>query len=237
MDGTVASSLADFGISSYTPSLSVLLNSFQRKANNHSSFELMVVAPTPGITGIALPAVIEELKCICKHASDFGLQNFSLEGEHATTMQVLSGMERCSWVHFASTGIQDTADPMKSGLLLDDGYLQLSDLMKKQLPNAEFAFLSACQTATGDQSCPEEAIHLAAGMLLAGYPGVVGTMWSIRDKDASFVADKVYKELLKDGTPNSAKAAQALHAAIYHLRDRPGGCPFASWVPFIHIGV
>ena len=128
-------------------------------------------------------------------------------------MQVLSGMERCSWVHFASTGIQDTADLMKSGLLLDDGYLQLSDLIKKQLPNAEFAF-SACQTATGDQSCPEEAIHLAAGMLLAGYTGIVGTMWSIQDEDAHFVADKVYQELLKNGKPNSAKAAQALHAAI-----------------------
>jgi CHAT domain-containing protein len=126
---------------------------------------------------------------------------------------------------------------MKSGLLLEDGLLQLSDIIKKQLPNAEFTFLSACQTAKGEQRRPEEAIHIAAGMLLAGYRGVVGTMWSIRDNDAPFVADDLYMRLLKYGKPNSANAAQALHTTIRRLRERPGGCPFASWVPFIHMGV
>ncbi|KAF8436642.1 hypothetical protein L210DRAFT_3548852 [Boletus edulis BED1] len=28
----------------------------------------------------------------------------------------------------------------------------------------------------------DEAIHIAAGMLFAGYGGVIGTMWSISDK-------------------------------------------------------
>jgi len=146
-------------------------------------------------------------------------------------------MEQCSWVHFACHGIQDISDPMKSGLLLSDGLLQLSDIMKKQLPSADFAFLSACQTATGDESHPEEAIHIAAGMLLAGYRGVVGTMWSIRDNDAPFVANDLYMQLLEGGKPNSARAAHALHVTIRRLRERPGGCPFAFWVPFIHMGV
>lgn len=50
--------------------------------------------------------------------------------------------------------------------------------------NAELAFLSACQTAVGDEKIPEESIRLAAGMLAVGYKGVIATMWSIRDDDA-----------------------------------------------------
>jgi len=124
---------------------------------------------------------------------------------------------------------------MKSGLQLSDGLLHLSDIIKEPLPNAEFAFLSACQTATGDESLPEEAIHLAAGMLLAGYRSVVGTMWSIQDNAAPSIADEVYAQILGDGQPNSARAAQALQAAVRGLRER--GHSFASWVPFIHMGV
>jgi hypothetical protein len=40
------------------------------------------------------------------------------------------------------------------------------------------------QTATGSQALQDESVHLAAGMLLAGYRGVIGTTWSIMDNDA-----------------------------------------------------
>lgn len=33
----------------------------------------------------------------------------------------------------------------------------------------DFAFLSPCQTATGEKHLSDEAIHMAAGMLFAGY--------------------------------------------------------------------
>ncbi|TDL17179.1 hypothetical protein BD410DRAFT_807513 [Rickenella mellea] len=131
-------------------------------------------------------------------------------------------MEQCSWVHLACHGIQDELDPMASGLLLQDGRLHLSKIIQKRLPHAEFAFLSACQTATGDGKRPEEAIHLAAGMLLAGYKGVIATMWSIRDDDGPFIADKVYAQLMKDGQPSGVHPAVALHKAVQELRKRSG---------------
>ncbi|KAF8597919.1 hypothetical protein BDV93DRAFT_512982 [Ceratobasidium sp. AG-I] len=40
-----------------------------------------------------------------------------------------------------------------------------------------------------------ECVHLAAGMLIAGYPSVIATMWSISDDDAPSVADKVYFDM------------------------------------------
>jgi CHAT domain-containing protein len=175
--------------------------------------KLLVVSQsnTPGVN--PLPEVAKELQLICEHAPDAKL----LQGQEATTMEVVNAMKNCHWVHFACHGIQDTTDPMNSGLRLSNGLLRLSDIIKEPLPNAEFAFLSACHTATGDESRPEEAIHLAAGMLLAGYHGVIGTMWAIRDDIAPYVADKVYEEILKDGKPDSTKAAQALHTAVCSL--------------------
>jgi CHAT domain-containing protein len=43
------------------------------------------------------------------------------------------------------------------------------------------AFLSACETATGDREIPDdsEALHLAATLLIAGFQSVVATMWYV----------------------------------------------------------
>jgi CHAT domain-containing protein len=149
---------------------------------------------------------------------------------------VKQGMRECSWLHLACHGTQDVTQPLRSALLLDNGErLELSDVIKMPLPNAEFAFMSACQTATGDKRLSEEAVYLAAGMLLAGYRSVVATMWSIQDKDAPLVADEVYGCLLAEEQPDYTRAANALHRAVEQLREQ--GKPFASWVPFIHVGV
>jgi hypothetical protein len=44
-------------------------------------------------------------------------------------------------------------------------------------PYAEFAFLSACHTADGDEETPDEVIHLAAGLQFSGFKSVIGTLW------------------------------------------------------------
>ncbi|TDL20727.1 hypothetical protein BD410DRAFT_364571 [Rickenella mellea] len=228
-DGSASVSLADIAISSYTPSLSALLN----RSDQTSAFKLLAViqSNTPGAR--PLPGTIAELGCLQKHIPASSID--VLRGSEATTAEVLSGMDKCSWVHLACHGVQDGSDPMESGLLLQDGRLHLSKIIQKRIPHAEFAFLSACQTATGDERRPEEAIHLAAGMLVAGYKGVIGTMWSIRDNDAPFVADKVYGQLLKDGKPSNVHPTAALHEAVQELRKR-NGANFSSWVPFIYMG-
>ncbi|KAI0311356.1 hypothetical protein OF83DRAFT_1151312 [Amylostereum chailletii] len=74
-------------------------------------------------------------------------------------------------------------------------------------------------------------------MLMAGYPSVVATMWSIMDKDAPVIAEEFYLRLMKDGGDGRSKVAYALHAAVKRLRDEVGEKNFVQWVPFIHIGV
>ncbi|CAE6478292.1 unnamed protein product [Rhizoctonia solani] len=87
-----------------------------------------------------------------------------------------------------------------------------------------------------DEKLPDEAIHLASGMLMAGYPSVIATMWSVVDDDAPFVADKVYAQLMKDRKIGNGEAGRALHYAVAGLRKKVGEKEFGRWVPYIHIG-
>jgi CHAT domain-containing protein len=143
----------------------------------------------------------------------------------------------CSWIHLACHGVQDIAGPIESAFHLIDNRLTLKEIMKQSYTHTELAVLSACQTAKGDSKLPEEAIHLAAGMLMAGYGSVVATMWSIRDDDAPIIAERFYKYLIDEAGGDSSRTAYALHNAVAHLRDVRGEDDFASWAPFIHLGI
>ncbi|KAG1861267.1 hypothetical protein F4604DRAFT_1788212 [Suillus subluteus] len=44
-----------------------------------------------------------------------------------------------------------------------DEHLTLLDIMDKDIPHAEFAFLSACHTAVGDEETSDEVIHQCGG--------------------------------------------------------------------------
>jgi CHAT domain-containing protein len=149
----------------------------------------------------------------------------------------MKAMEDCNWVHLACHGVQRHDEPAKSALILQDGYLTLEEIIKLDLPKAEFAFLSACQTTTGDEKLSEEAVHIAGGMLLAGYRGIVATMWSIQDELAPEVTDEFYAHIMQDDQrPNNRKAAEALHLAVQKLRQKEN-LPLTAWIPFVHLGV
>ena len=160
-----------------------------------------------------------------------------MEPSVGTVEEVLAQMKEAHWVHFACHGIQDSENPTDSGLCLaDQRRLKLSDIISLTRPRGGLAFLSACQTATGDKDLSDEAIHIAAGMLFAGYGGVIGTMWSIADRVAPRVARDVYERLFRDGgAPDHREAARALHDAVGRLRE--SNASFVEWLPFIHVGL
>ncbi|KAG9126750.1 hypothetical protein FRC07_002128 [Ceratobasidium sp. 392] len=222
----------DYVISSYTPTITALLTPLPEP----SSFQGILAVGQASTSGLAaLPGTTEELARIKQLAR--GLKFTQVEGEKATADAVLSAMEDHSWVHLACHALQDANHPTSSALQLHESKINLITIARRSFKHATFAFLSACQTATGDEYLPEEAVHLSAGMLMAGYPTVIGTMWSIRDEDAPLVAREVYSRLLAGGMPNTVGVAQALHVAVEVLRAKVGEHEFARWVPFIHIGV
>jgi CHAT domain-containing protein len=82
-------------------------------------------------------------------------------------------------VHLACHGVQDAKDATQSGFCLGDGRLTILRLMNLKLDNAFLAFLSACETAKGDEEQPDQAMHLAAAMLFCGFKSVVATKWYV----------------------------------------------------------
>ncbi|KAA1477031.1 TPR-like protein [Dentipellis sp. KUC8613] len=229
-----AQKVFEYVVSSYTPSITPLL-AVRSPTKQPLPKGILAISQSHTPSKPALPGAIEELDAIKKlfDSSDASY----LQEESATVASVINTMDERPWIHLACHGVQRADDPTKSGFCLEDGMLELSAIMEKSLQHAELAFLSACQTATGDEKRPDEGIHLAAGMLLAGYHSVLGTMWSIKDRDAPVVAGEVYRYLLQgDGERNSRRAAYALHRAVARLRATLQKNEFVRWVPFIHVG-
>jgi CHAT domain-containing protein len=231
--GPTDSHISEYVISSYTPTISALLESSNRSTNLPFKLLSVIQPSAPGVTSI--PNTKEELECIQRHIGH--REHVVLNGHEGTKSLVMKVMKDSSWVHLACHGVQRQDEPTKSGLILQDGHLTLEEIIKLDLPDAEFAYLSACQTTTGEEKLSDEAVHIAGGMLLAGYRGVVATMWSIQDDLAPEVADEFYRRIMEgEGRPNNRNAAEALHFAVQKLRKR-GDVPLTSWIPFVHLGV
>jgi CHAT domain-containing protein len=225
--------LSDYAISSYTPTLSALLEPLN--VTTDPSFKLLSVIEPSAPGASCIPNTELELEHIRRHFVH--REHLSLKSAEATRDQVTRNMEDCNWLHLACHGTQNSVEPTKSALMLHDGPLTLEEIIKLKLPKAEFAFLSACQTTTGDEHLSEEAVHIAGSMLLAGYRGVIATMWSIQDELAPEIADEFYAHLLKEGhRPDSRRVAEALHVAVQKLRKKRQ-LPLTAWVPFVHLGV
>ncbi|KAJ6569031.1 hypothetical protein B0H19DRAFT_1065813 [Mycena capillaripes] len=71
----------------------------------------------------------------------------------------------------------DLAEPLDSGLILNDSRLKVLEIMRQpegvNVLNVQkymsLPFLSACETAKEDKTVPDEAIHLAATLLFSGF--------------------------------------------------------------------
>ena len=233
----------DFVVSSYTPSLSTLRRGCESSARENQVDSSILIVTQPNTPGQPpLPATVIEGERLTQLFTDTQVKSTLLNDNQATVQSVSDALGQHRWVHLACHGWQHTGDPIKSAFSLHNGPLPLSMLMKTVVPDAELAFLSACQTAVGDDKIPEESAHLAAGMLAIGFKGVVATMWSIGDADAPVVVEAYYKRLLELKRTNvacngSTGAAYALHEAVKCLRETVGESDFVRWAPFVYFGL
>ena len=233
--------VSDFVVSSYTPSLTSLNQKFNTSSTFSKSPSLLVISQpnTPGLSPI--PSTRKETHNIKALMDGSDVDVLLLEGAEATTEKVRTEIKAHNWVHFACHGIQDADRPLKSGVHLHDGRLELLEILQQQLPNPDLAFLSACQMSKGDFKLSDEFMHLAAAMLNAGYRGVVGTMWGISDMHGPEFATEFYKYLLTEqGSEglDSTRAAYALDHAVKKVQESlgDGDAALLTWVPYVHFG-
>ena len=170
-----------------------------------------------------------------------GLGDFvdTLIEDQATPDAVLTDLQTHPWAHIACHGHLDDAQPFKSSFELNGGSrLTVKDLLQARLPNAEFAFLSACHSAAGDYAhTPDEVLHLAAATQFCGFRSVVGTLWGMADDDGPMLSREFYKYMFRHKDPEKLDlkdSAMALSSGIRALRKAK--VPPHRWAAFVHIG-
>lgn len=219
--------LLDLYIPSYTPTIHALV--LARSNPMHAPTiapTMLIVAPSD----LTLPSVEEEIRRIQKFG-DFD----ALLGSEASPSAVTSRLRGHRWVHFACHGHRNPESFHSSFELHAGARLELLDVMKAHLPDAELAFLSACHSAAVDQKAPDESINLASALQFCGFRSVVGTLWAMADEDGPTVAEAFYQHMFREsGHVDFRDSAEALNLAIRQMRRR--GVPLARWVPFVHIG-
>ncbi|MCL7382439.1 CHAT domain-containing protein [Streptomyces sp. 35G-GA-8] len=160
-----------------------------------------------------------------------------LVGADATRDAVLDALPASGWAHFACHGYSDPDNPSDSHLALHDhdrAPFRVLDLSRLRLRNAEFAFLSACDTARTTERLSDEAIHPLAAFQIAGFSQVVGTLWRVDDAVAPAFSQQIYGELIADRS-GALCASAAVHRTVRHLRTRYPNLP-SVWAAHVHAG-
>ncbi|MEU6827227.1 CHAT domain-containing protein [Nocardia beijingensis] len=247
-------SVLDRVVSSYTPTIAALRYARERRARQHPPgaprAAIVAMPTTPGVDG-RLHHVLDEARIVGRLLPESVVLTEPDPAPEAgsapartlpTKANVLASLSSCSIAHFICHGTSDPGDPSLSRLLLHDHAtdpLTVSALAPVQLEHARLAYLSACETARiVHAELLDEATHLASAFQLAGYPHVIGTLWTIDDETAVEVAEAFYTALTSAGDVDDLaidKAPVALHEAIRSVRGTLPRTP-SLWAAYLHSG-
>ena len=222
----------DLYIPSYTPSLSALIESRKPGSQEIGKPSMLLVAQPDE----KMPEALKEMKTVQAVNTDVT----TLFSGKATPIAVLRSLRDHPFTHVVCHGILEPGKPFEASFKLSRGKrLSLLDIVRSQLPDAEFAFLSACRTAEQtEESIADEVLHLAAAMQFCGFRSVVGTMWAMADIDGRDLARDFYDSVFSDrmqGAHHYERTAEALRDAVKNLR-RKRGMTLERWVNFVHYG-
>lgn len=221
---------------SYATTLRSLAHA-RRRTNGGDGGGVLVVdqADVPGL--LHLPFARKEALRLVTRVKERSL----LTGPAADRHAVLKALPHHSCLHFAGHARHDPARPARSGLYCQgEGrpvLLTVEDISRLRLDAAELAFVSACETARGTARLPDEALHLAGALQLAGYSHVVAAQWVAEDTVAQELTAHFYAELRHPDAPDRldpTRSAYALQAAVRHVRRRVAN-PLL-WAAYVHTG-
>ncbi|AOS61846.1 CHAT domain-containing protein [Actinoalloteichus hymeniacidonis] len=237
-DGPAGRTVLDRVVSSYTPTLRGLARANTANPPAPVDGRVLVVSlpdipARPGQAALApLPGARTEAEFF---RTAFPNGHTLRTADTATRAAITVDLQTHAYAHFACHGGHDPRDPSTGALHLWDGPLTVLDVAELRLERAELAYLSACSTATGGTTLPDEAIHLAAALQLAGYRHVIATLWNIPDRTAPEVTATLYTALRDSGGLRLRDTARVLHDAVRALRSAAPRDP-SIWAAHIHSG-
>jgi len=161
-----------------------------------------------------------------------------LRGADATEERLLTLSSDHRILHFATHGTL-AHNPLDSSLLLASGRLTVGRIAGLDGLRGKIAlvFLSACQSASDNDTGDPEAMSLAEGFALAGVPTLIASLWDVDDRATRFLVEAFYNGLAA-GSGDTLGALRAAQLAMLEIAI-DGQKPFVDprfWSAFQLIG-
>lgn len=134
-----------------------------------------------------------------------GLKGNILLDETATKANFLQSSNHYDILHLATHAVMDASKPSQSFIAFypadstrPDSYkLYLNELYGLNLDSTRLMLLSACETGVGKLVEGEGVMSLSRGVLYAGCPSVVTTLWPANDKSTAYIINRFYRYMDK----------------------------------------
>lgn len=211
----------------YTPSATVLNWAQQRRARS-SRKALVLCDPDVGDPRYRLQFAQSEADAIAALWQNVERRS----GREAAESLLVSRGKEFDIIHLACHAEFRPDAPLQSRLLLagdssNDGNLTAEELYRLHL-NAWLVVLSACETGLGELTRGDDVVGLTRGLLYAGTPTVVDSLWRVEDLATSFLMGEFYRNL------KTVPKAEALRRAqLSTMRQYPGP---VFWAAFRVVG-
>jgi len=139
-----------------------------------------------------------------------------LAQEQATFTAVKDALSSHNVLYFFTHGVARFDNSLQSGLTLADRPLTLADIFELNTEQARLAVLSACETGVpANLQLLNEVVSLPSGLMQAGVPGVVGSLWTVLEISTAILMT-IFFELWRE---QRLPAPEALRQAQIILRD------------------
>ncbi len=134
--------------------------------------------------------------------------------------------------HLATHGCVNASDPMLSEIFFNDQPVTGYDVMNLDT-DLSLMFLSACNTARGEDVQGEGVIGLTSGFFEAGVRNMISSLWSIDDLASSQIVKGFYKNVKEGDTYSQALRASKLE--YLESADKLRSHPY-YWAGLVQIG-
>jgi len=213
-----------------SPSLSVFASCAARTAQlDVSGRSVLVVSATPrkGTRWRQLAGVDDEVRAI--EAAYHGCRVIGA-GAPVTPVEFFNAAAEASVIHFAGHAFVDRRDPRYSAIVLagdsSRSLIYAHEIGQGRL-NARLVVLSACETAANNGS--QNAVgSIGSAFLVAGVPGVIGTLWPVDDAEAATFMSEFHRRLAAGA--DGATALRQTQLRFSHVLSS------ATWAAFRFIG-
>jgi len=141
------------------------------------------------------------------------------------------------YLHFATHGIVDVAEPALSEIFLngknkEDGNLYCGEIYNLAI-NADLVVLSACETGLGKISTGEGVIGLSRALVYAGAKNIIVSFWKVADESTAQLMIDFYKILLQEKDQSYSEILR--RSKLDLIKGEQYASPY-YWAPFVLIG-